>query len=180
MTLKIGQTNGRREIETEGVWVNIVHDAERGFVWWLDHEPPLTEDGEPDGRIRVARAGNPKARAFSRKSARKYRNLARRSGGDLPDHIVMEQLRKQYAQTILLDWEGVEIEGEEPDYDPDLGERVFEADPDFLDTVINIANEAQAFRSDEIAEDAEAVGNVSSGKPDGAPTSTSSEPQESS
>lgn len=167
----MGLQLGREESNGEGVWANVAWDEARGYVWWLDNEPALTEDGGHDARLLVARQDNPDARAFQRKQARNYRNLSRRTGGNLPDRVSMKILREQYAQTILLDWKGVEFpDGSTPPYAPERGVEAFEADEAFLDTVIDISSTTEAFRAQAIEEDAEALGNGSDGRSETSPS----------
>lgn len=169
MGLKIG-TNGTGP---EAQWVNVYYDEVGGYVWWMDHEPAMSDDGEPDARLKVATSNNPDARAFGRKQARKYRHIARRGNG-LPDKIAFKILREQYAHTVLLDWEGVEFpDGETPDYTPKRGIEAFEADREFLDLVTEIANETQAFKNAALQEASENLGNASAGRSSGDPMSPS-------
>lgn len=170
----MGLQLGQQESAAEGIWANVAWTDSAGFVWWLDSEPALTDDGEHDARLKVARSNNPDAKAYARKMARKYRQLRRRRGGDLPDRIVTANLREQYAHTVLLDWEGVEMPDEGTvSYTPEYGVAAFEADEAFLELVVDIAGAHDAFRTQAIQEDAEDLGNASDGRSDGAPTSES-------
>lgn len=178
MGLKIGQDRG----QADGVWVNVSWGEATGYVWWLDHEPALSEDGEAEARLHVARANNQDSKEHARKTARKYRDLRRRRGGSLPDEMEQKLVREQYAHTVLLDWEGIALDesGEAQPYSPEAGLEAFQEDEDFFELVLDIATTNEAFRAEAVAEEAEELGNASDGRPSGADTSTNSEPKESS
>lgn len=158
MGLGIGQKRIDESKATEGVWANIAWTP-TGYVWWLDGWVRPVGKDEPTAQIRVARSGNQRTREYRRKALRPYRQLVRQMG-ELPEEASEKVLNDTLAHTVLMDWDGVEIDGEEPKYTPELGVKVFVADPEFREAVLDISGSAQAFRDDDIAEAAEQLGNA--------------------
>ena len=106
----------------EGVWVAVPGGAE----------------------LKIRRMDNPDYKAFvQRVRAERGRRIA-------SDEETREVLREAVAATILLDWRGVEFDGEPVDYSAEYAIRAFEALPAFLDQVVNLAYTAELFREDEI------------------------------
>lgn len=115
------------------------------------------------GRLLVARMDNPKYKAYIQQARKK-----RHRRGNVTDEQTKEILKEAVAHTILLDWEGVKVNGKEVEYSPQYAIQVFDALPSFLDQVINIAYEEEHFREDEITDVVEQLSPLSSGSSNGA------------
>lgn len=137
-------TTGKKA--TEGVWV------------------PMFDGGE----LRIARMDNPKYKAWIQE-ARKARGKRRPT-----DDETKELLKKAVAATVLLDWKGVTLNGEEVKYSPEYAERVFDALPGLLDQIVNLAYDESLFREDEIDDVVEQLRPTSAGASSGQAKSASS------
>jgi hypothetical protein len=123
-------------------------DAEKEGIWLA----------YPNGiKFLIARAGgsnNTYKRELS-KALRPHRRMIDqgRMDPDESDRI----LRRVYAKTILLDWEGIKDEkGKAIPYSPQAGEDFFAAIPELFSELVDRATEAQTF-VDEIVDDAKEV-----------------------
>lgn len=144
-------------IETEGVWVNFTRIADQ-FVWWLPGEAAPTDDDSQVARLRVARQGNPRAKAFWRRAKEPYRRVIRQTG-DLPEEVAQKLLVEMMANTILVDWADIESDGEPVEYSPDAAHELLSASEEFRALVLEISGDLQVYRDERIAEDAETLGN---------------------
>lgn len=99
-------------------------------------------------RIKVARWGNPKfVRALDDEQA-PYRTLI--SSGKLPADIDRAILDRVAAKTILVDWEGLELDGEALDYSSDTAFLLLN-DPElheFRELVFNLARQGDGYRKE--------------------------------
>lgn len=133
MGFKISQLKTDLKRETEGAWV----------------------DYRPGVRLRIARVNNPNYDALLRKLGKPYRSQLRREdlAGDVLDDIV----RKVFAETVLLDWEGIEDDDGKPvPYSKEQALAYLTDIPDFYRDVQELAGQAALFR---IAERDDSVGN---------------------
>lgn len=105
-------------------------------------------------KIRIARAGGSNARYLSRldQLARRYRRQIQLD--TLPDSVAREMMRRLYAETVVLGWEGVTGEdfGREGDTSPvafsvDNCIALFECLPDLFLDVQAQASSIAVFRS---------------------------------
>lgn len=160
MGLQIGGQKFDATLEVEGVWVNIAQSADgAGMVWWTDEEESPFDDDRDVGRILVARATNPKARAIRDKLTSKYRG-ARRTDGSMPPEIADRITREVIAKAVLRDWEDVAAEGHgETPYTPEVGLEMLSADTAFLEVVSSVAMAADIYRAECVKEDGESLGN---------------------
>ena len=122
-----------RELEEQGVWVDIGEGA----------------------MIKVARVSNSRARAA-------YDSIR-----SIADKVVKKYISVQddqakliavVASTILLDWKGMEWEGENLPYNVQNATKVLTECQSFLELVIELASESETFRRQQIEELKEELG----------------------
>jgi hypothetical protein len=100
------------KLETEGVWVDL-------------------GDG---GSVKVARAGNPDNRKLLKRLVAPHKAALR--SDRLPDEVLERITTQAMAQTILLDWKGLEEDGAAlPAYTPELGAQYLGKYKDFRDQI---------------------------------------------
>lgn len=98
-------------------------------------------------RLKIARIGNPAYRSLLRRKVKSNRAVLDNED-DLADKVSDKVLGEVMAETILLDWEGVTINGESVPYTKELG-RTLLCDPenrDFREKVKSYAEDAEAYR----------------------------------
>lgn len=95
-------------------------------------------------KLLVARMGNEKYRAFIAKEYKANR-IAIDRGGEKADQLAQRIQTEALARHVLLDWEGVELDGKATAYTPEIGIKVFNMMPDFKTDVENIAGEVSLF-----------------------------------
>lgn len=122
------------EAEVEGVW----HDLGDG------------------ARIRVARTGNPEYQQALRRVIGPYR-LQMKRGTLSTDRLRALNIEIE-AETILLDWEGLEEGGKKIKYSTENAARLLEEYPDFRQVVQELADELTHYRNGAAEEDAEDLG----------------------
>ena len=81
----------------------------------------------------------------------------------VPPEIEDKMLRESFANTLLEDWEGIEVDGFNGSYSPDAGVRAMADDPAFEALIVEISLALAEDRRDALAEDAETLGNGSGG-----------------
>lgn len=117
--------------EQEGVWVEIGDGA----------------------RIRVARAGNARWKAYFRKILKPYRRQIR--ADILPEEVADKLVVDALAHTVLLGWDGLEdAKGKKISYSVAKAQALLTEYPDFRALVEDASSEAEAYREAEL-EDAE-------------------------
>jgi hypothetical protein len=105
----------------------------------------------PDGaQFLIARMGNKRAQKLADRLMRPHRSAQRK--GNLDDKVLVSVTRKVMADAILLDWKGVKIDGKLTPYTPELGLRLFEEVPDFVEFVSDYAQQMKLFQDEEEAE----------------------------
>ena len=109
------------------------------------------EDIGDGGRILIARTNNPKYEKLFTKLIKPHRGRLRR--GNLSDELSKEITVKLLADTILLDWEGIEEDGESLQYSKPEAERLLKDYKDFRNMVSEMAGEIDLFRQEEEEED---------------------------
>lgn len=96
------------------------------------------------GRLLIARMDNPRYKAI-------LQEQRKRGGRRRPtDEETHEFLKEAVAKTVLLNWEGIELDGKAVKYNVTYAMQVFDALPTFLDTVVNQAYDEALFREDEV------------------------------
>lgn len=84
--------------------------------------------------------------------------------------------RSIYVDSVIIDMKGVTSGGKKVPYSQDSVAALLEAAPDMLEELRNTADKLSSFRAQEIAEEAESLGNSSGGTSSGGSTKkTSSE-----
>lgn len=133
--MDIGRFRTDLDREVEGVWVDIGKGA----------------------KLKIARIGNPKYKEVFSEQAKPYRRQIR--SGNLSDEVAERILAKSLAETVLLDWEGLEENGEPLPYSKKAALDLL-TNPqykDFRDLVAELGNEAELFHQ---KEEEEAEGNL--------------------
>jgi len=118
------------DLEENGVWVDL-------------------GDG---GSILVARWDNPHYQKFVREALRPHRAAIRKR--TLSDEISDDVVLRAYANTILLDWKGLEDDkGKAIKYSIEAAYDLMKGMKDFKALVVEIAGEAATFRRENLEEE---------------------------
>jgi len=121
----------------------VTDDAENGV--WVDMGN--------DARIKVARMNNKKYKRSIKTLSTPYKRMIQMNA--LPDDTAEQILNKAMAEAILLDWEGLKLNGEELPYNRDNAMKIL-SDPaleDFRNVVMDISNDMELFREQEQEEE---------------------------
>lgn len=121
-------------LEDEGVWTTV--DAASGC------------------RLKIARIGNRRYREAMARRLKPYRRALR--AGTLDDQVTERITAEVLAETVLLDWRGLECSGVAVVYGREAAAAIL-ADPaykDFRDLVVELASDQEAYRERDL-EDAE-------------------------
>lgn len=116
--------------EQEGTWVDIGKGA----------------------RLKIARIGNPAYKETFRRLTKPYQRQMRT--GNLPDEVAEKILARCLAESVLVGWEGLEMDGEPIQYSRKAAMDLL-MNPqlkDFRDLVTELANEVELFRQEEMEE----------------------------
>lgn len=132
--------------EAEGVWIDWAEGA----------------------RLKVARLGNPTYQKRFQALLKPHRHL--RDRGLLPEDVQSEILNKCIAETILVDWEGVEYEGKALPYSSDNALKLISEFKDFREDILTVAGEQAVYRQTEVDESSKNSPKSSSGKSSGGNT----------
>jgi hypothetical protein len=111
-----------KKLEDEGVWIDIGDGA----------------------KLKIARAGNKQANAVSKQLAKPY--MAQIQYGKLSDEVATQIAVEVMAKAILLDWKGIQYDGQEMPYSTDNAIKILTELPDFRDYVSQVANERKTFQ----------------------------------
>lgn len=103
-------------------------------------------------RMKIARIGNPNYQKRFQTLSKPYRRSIRR--GTLSDDLAEKLLIQCLAETILLDWEGVEDDGKEISYSIENAINLLKKYPELRNYINDIANELEGFQ-EEFKEEAE-------------------------
>lgn len=109
-------------------------------------------DLDPTTRIKVARYGNRNFRDRLRALMKPYNRMI--ENGTMDDTKADELLVQAISETVVLDWEGLEMNGEPVTYSAAKAKELL-LDPalrDFRELVISLSNELEVFRGEEIEE----------------------------
>lgn len=107
----------------------------------------IWEDVGDGVRVLVARIGNPLYTKEVTKLMRPYRRGIRR--GSVQDDVIEAAITKAMAKTILLGWEGLEIDGVPIEFSPEKAQEILFEFKEFRDLISDIANELDAFKTGE-------------------------------
>jgi len=109
-------------------------------------------DVGPNCKTLIARVGNPNyLREFKRLTKVHTQSIRR---GIMEEEVADAILIKVMAKTILLDWEGMEEDGEPIPYSVDAAIRLLTMYKDFRDLISEISNTMDAYKV-EVEEDSE-------------------------
>lgn len=112
------------KLESEGVWMDLGEGA----------------------RIKVARAGNPANRRKLTKLMERHRVTLRTR--NLPEDVLERITIETMAETLLLDWTGIEERGETVPYSLENATRLLTDYKDFRDQVAALAADMALFRAE--------------------------------
>lgn len=135
--MDIGKFKTDLNRELDGVWVDIGKEA----------------------RLKIARIGNPAYKETFRRLAKPYQRQIRT--GTLSDEVAERILAQSLAESVLLDWEGLEENGKPLPYSKKAALDLL-TNPqlkDFRDLVAELANESELFHQQDVDE---AEGNLQS------------------
>ena len=142
--MKLSKFKTNQTLETEGVWIDIGEGA----------------------KIKVARIGNTAYAKHLERLYKPYRKMQRT--GTVPDDIQRKIFVDAIANTILLDWDGFTNDNDQPvPYSVDAAIQYLTDMKDFRELVVEMAAEAETFRDEEIAEEADLLAKKSSGTSSG-------------
>lgn len=113
-------TNKKKELD--GVWVK-------------------AEDG---AQFLIARYNNTKAEKLTGELMRPHRRRARL--GTLPDEIQRDVSFSVLANAVLLDWKGVQVDGKDVSFSPELAKKMFDEIPDFADFIAGFSMDVTLFQ----------------------------------
>ena len=106
-------------------------------------------------RMRIARIGNPNYNKRFQALSKPHRRALQR--GSLSDDVAEKLLVQCLAETIVLDWEGVEEKGKVIPYSQENAIRILTEYPELRKYVNDIANEMEGYKAEE---DEEAIDNL--------------------
>jgi hypothetical protein len=98
-------------------------------------------------QLKVARASNKQAEDHRFREAVEHADIFN-AGGDKAEKLAFEIETYTLAHYVLLDWSGIEQDGEELEYSPEIGMQIL-ADPmfnDFREDLLRIARNREHFR----------------------------------
>lgn len=98
--------------------------------------------------IKVARINNKNFKAEAAKLKNGGAAVAAKYTKEIPDDVLIQLI----AKTILLDWRGIALKGEELPYSRENAVMVMTQYKDFMTLVVELANERETFRQAEIEE----------------------------
>jgi len=135
-----------KDLENDGVW----EDIDEGF------------------RVRVARANNPHHQRIAENLMRPYRRQI--ASGNLSVEKQQEITIQAMAECLLLDWEGLEIDGKAVPYSVSQAIELLTEYKDFREEIAEIAQSMELFRSKEVEDAEKNSSSASSGKSSGKTT----------
>lgn len=139
--MKLAKFKTNQSLEQDGIWQDVA-----------------------DGlRIKVARIGNPRYKAYVRRMGKAQMSMARATG-DMDLDVLDALTVKALAKFVLLDWEGLEDdEGTAIPFSPEKAHELLTDVPDFRALVEGYAGNAQLFRDQELDETVENSSSHSTG-----------------
>lgn len=127
--LDLGKTfRTSKEAENEGIWRDIGGGA----------------------RIKIGRVGSDRYKEAFARFSKPYKTAIRT--GTLADDVAEDLLIDAMVDAVLLDWEGLVIDGEELSYSKVNAKNVLYEFKDFRDLVTSMASELETFRVQETEE----------------------------
>lgn len=143
--MKFSKFKTNQSLEVEGVWVDIGEGAQ----------------------VKVARIGNTAYQKYIERAYKPYRKMQRT--GTVPEDLQRRIFTDALANTILLDWKGFTDDNDQPiPYSVDAAVKHLGEYKDFRELIVEISTEAETFRDEEIAEEADLLAKKSDGTSSGA------------
>jgi hypothetical protein len=104
-------------------------------------------EGPDGGRFLVAAAGNKNAEKAAKRLRRPH--LAAIRTNMMSDELMLKLSCKIMGETILLDWEDIEINGQDVPYTSELGEKLLLSKPLFFEFIATTARDHKLFQDEE-------------------------------
>ena len=123
MDLKTFRTDDAKE--QDGAWVDL---------------------GDGVARLKIARMNNPRFREAQQRKLQRYKMAARSKV--VPDDVWEGILNELIAETILVDWEGITMDGEPYQYSVDHAKQALTDLKDFREMVIGFADDIANFKAE--------------------------------
>lgn len=123
MDLKTFRTDNEKE--QDGTWVDL---------------------GDGVARLKIARMNNPRFREAQQRKVQRYKMAARSKV--VPDDVWEGILNELIAETILVDWEGITMDGEPYPYSVDHAKQALTDLKDFREMVIGFADDIANFKAE--------------------------------
>ena len=133
----------------------------------------ITVDAASGCRLKIARIGNRRYREAMARRLKPYRRALR--AGTLEDPVTERITAKVLAETVLLDWRGLERGGSAVAYSREAAAAIL-SDPaykDFRDLVVELASDQEAYRERDLEDAEKNFGTSSAGSSTGADASAS-------
>nr|BDD45286.1 hypothetical protein 8 [bacterium] len=139
------------DLENEGVWM----DLGSGI------------------KVKIARIKNPKFRKMYERLTRPHERQIRQ--GTLDSDIMEKIVCQCLAKTVLLDWDGIELDGKKFPYSPENSLKLMQDDglSDFRDQIADLAGSADIFREEDLQDAEKNLPAGSGGKSGGGSTKNS-------
>lgn len=132
-----------KEKENEGVW---------------------TDDLGDGLKLKIARMKNPRFRKMYERMTKPYKRQIRL--GTLPEETEIDIICKCISQTVLLDWQNLSVDGKKQDYNQDNAYKILKNPEigDFRDFVVDLANDIELFREEDLEDSEKNLQSGSTGK----------------
>lgn len=115
-------------------------EAEKNGVWL-----PLTDTIE----FQVKRFGGANSTCLKKSLAKNYKPFAKLiEKGLLPEEKERDIYVKTFVDACLLDWKGIEIDGEAKAYDRDIAIELFKKHADLFDVIVEQSQSGDNFKED--------------------------------
>jgi hypothetical protein len=123
MDLKTFRTDNEKE--QDGTWVDL---------------------GDGVARLKIARMNNPRYREAQQRKLQRYKMAARSKV--VPDDVWEGILNELIAETILVDWEGITMDGDSYPYSIDHAKQALTDLKDFREMVLGFADDIANFKEE--------------------------------
>ena len=98
-------------------------------------------------RIRIARIGNPNYQKLFQRLSKPHRKAIRR--GTLKEDVAEALMIECMAETIVLDWEGIELDGKKLPYSKENAVMILTEFKDLREYINDFANEMEAYMQEQ-------------------------------
>lgn len=159
-----------RNDAAEPEWFHVARTEDGRLVGWKDEDEedlPFLAELEKGPQVLVSPWDSVEAARVRGKVEKRYRQL-RYNDGTFPPEIARRIGWEIAARLVLHGWKGLDFGDElEGDYTPAKGTKAFQISREFEDLVVSLSMNMTDQRRDDLAEDASALGNASSGSSGG-------------